>query len=117
MKSEEEASEIDESSDKELLGKRKGGGILCTSDPGSTSQGSHCDCDRDFHGCLRGAKSNIADTIGNVYFNVIKVPCIRKVRKAVCTDRGRYSRNENNCEAWAYQELGMQFVPTEHHYE
>lgn len=78
---------------------------------------SHCDCDRDFHGCLRGAKSNIADTIGNVYFNVIKVPCIRKVRKAVCTDRGRYSRNENNCEAWAYQELGMQFVPTEHHYE
>ncbi|CAN7986432.1 unnamed protein product [Ixodes hexagonus] len=39
---------------------------------------SHCDCDLDFHGCLRKAKNNIADTIGNVYFNVIKVPCIRK---------------------------------------
>lgn len=78
---------------------------------------SHCDCDRDFHGCLRGTKNNIADTIGHVYFNVIKVPCIRKVRKAVCTERGRYSRKENNCEAWAYQELGMQFVPTEHPYE
>lgn len=78
---------------------------------------SHCDCDRDFYNCLRRAKSHIADTIGNVYFNVIKVPCIRKVRKPVCTDRGRrYGRSDSSCEAWAYQELGMQFVPTERHY-
>lgn len=79
---------------------------------------SHCDCDRDFYNCLRRAKSHIADTIGNVYFNVIKVPCIRKVRKPVCTDRGRrYGRSDSSCEAWAYQELGMQFVPTERHYD
>ncbi|KAL3227937.1 hypothetical protein MRX96_003875 [Rhipicephalus microplus] len=78
---------------------------------------SHCDCDRDFYNCLRRAKNHIADAIGNVYFNVIKVPCIRKVRKPVCTDRGRrFSRSESSCETWAYQELGMQFVPTEHHY-
>ncbi|KAG0414298.1 hypothetical protein HPB47_008547 [Ixodes persulcatus] len=37
-KPEEEASEMDETSDKEMLGKRKGEGILCTVDPGSTSQ-------------------------------------------------------------------------------
>ncbi|KAG0428970.1 hypothetical protein HPB47_024094 [Ixodes persulcatus] len=37
-KPEEEASEMDESSDKEMLGKRKGEEILGTVDPGSTSQ-------------------------------------------------------------------------------
>ncbi|KAG0429770.1 hypothetical protein HPB47_023292, partial [Ixodes persulcatus] len=46
MKSDEEASEMDETSDKEMLGKRKGEQILCTSDPGSTSQGERAESKR-----------------------------------------------------------------------
>ncbi|KAG0430591.1 hypothetical protein HPB47_022559 [Ixodes persulcatus] len=46
MKSDEEASEMDETSDKEMLGKRKGEQNLCTSDPGSTSQGERAESKR-----------------------------------------------------------------------
>ncbi|KAM7293379.1 hypothetical protein ISCGN_026509, partial [Ixodes scapularis] len=46
VKSDEEASEMDETSDKEMLGKRKGEQVLCTSDPGSTSQGERAESKR-----------------------------------------------------------------------
>ncbi|XP_064459882.1 group 3 secretory phospholipase A2-like [Ornithodoros turicata] len=78
---------------------------------------SHCDCDKDFYQCLRRAKSHIADAIGNVYFNVIRVPCIRKVRTAVCSEAPGHLRKEGTCEAWAYEESGMRFVPTERKYD
>ncbi|KAG0433283.1 hypothetical protein HPB47_020058 [Ixodes persulcatus] len=46
IKSDEEASEMDETSDKEMLGKRKGEQVLYTSDPGSRSQGERAESKR-----------------------------------------------------------------------
>lgn len=47
---------------------------------------SHCDCDADFYRCLREARSRTADMLGNLYFNVMKLQCIREERLKVCRE-------------------------------
>lgn len=37
---------------------------------------SHCDCDDDFLKCLKSKKRNISDLMGNIYFNILELPCI-----------------------------------------
>ncbi|XP_047352600.1 uncharacterized protein LOC124950211 [Vespa velutina] len=37
---------------------------------------SHCSCDALFYICLKATKNSIADLMGNIYFNIIRVPCI-----------------------------------------
>ena len=39
---------------------------------------SHCVCDRDFYSCLKNVNSKLSNTIGNVYFNVLKLQCIEE---------------------------------------
>ncbi|XP_022669813.1 acidic phospholipase A2 PA4-like isoform X2 [Varroa destructor] len=39
---------------------------------------SHCDCDTDFFNCLAEVDNQAADTIGVLYFNTMKVPCLRE---------------------------------------
>ena len=39
---------------------------------------SHCACDDEFFSCLRRLNTPIARMIGNIYFNVIQVPCIEE---------------------------------------
>ncbi|OQR78348.1 hypothetical protein BIW11_06466 [Tropilaelaps mercedesae] len=39
---------------------------------------SHCDCDTDFFNCLVAADSQAADTVGSLYFNAMKVQCLRE---------------------------------------
>ena len=61
--------------------------------PGQTKYGttnmrlhmvSHCSCDQRFRSCLKMAKTDAADSIGNIFFNILKEPCIvfsmRRVR-------------------------------------
>jgi len=45
----------------------------------------HCTCDERFRSCLRMAKTMSADVVGNMFFNVIKIPCFVFTRKKVCT--------------------------------
>ncbi|XP_076331620.1 uncharacterized protein LOC143236865 isoform X2 [Tachypleus tridentatus] len=39
---------------------------------------SHCDCDRQFLKCLKSNRSRVADLMGNFFFNVLKVKCLRE---------------------------------------
>ncbi|KAL9980055.1 hypothetical protein ACROYT_G008594 [Oculina patagonica] len=36
---------------------------------------SHCDCDSDFYQCLKVANTETAKKVGEIFFNVLKVPC------------------------------------------
>lgn len=47
---------------------------------------SHCDCDADFYRCLREVRSRTADMLGNLYFNVMKLQCMREERVKVCRE-------------------------------
>jgi len=47
---------------------------------------SHCDCDADFYRCLREVHSRTADMLGNLYFNVMKLQCMREERMKVCIE-------------------------------
>ncbi|KAI4480261.1 hypothetical protein M0804_010259 [Polistes exclamans] len=40
---------------------------------------SHCTCDELFYNCLKNTKNSIADLLGNIYFNIIRVPCIEDI--------------------------------------
>ncbi|XP_022697532.1 uncharacterized protein LOC111265270 [Varroa jacobsoni] len=40
---------------------------------------SHCACDNDFRNCLMDSQSHSASAIGNMYFNVLRVPCLQEV--------------------------------------
>ena len=39
---------------------------------------SHCECDKDFFNCLKSVNSKLSNTIGHVYFNVLKLQCIEE---------------------------------------
>ncbi|XP_066995686.2 group 3 secretory phospholipase A2 [Anabrus simplex] len=45
---------------------------------------SHCDCDNMLYFCLKSAKNPTADILGNLYFNVIKVPCVDDIYGPTC---------------------------------
>lgn len=47
---------------------------------------SHCDCDADFYRCLREAHSKTADMLGNLYFNVMKLQCLREEPMKLCRE-------------------------------
>lgn len=37
---------------------------------------SLCRCDDDLFNCLRESRSNTASILGNIYFNLVQIPCI-----------------------------------------
>lgn len=52
---------------------------------------SHCDCDSEFYHCLKKANSETAKKVGNIFFNVLQVPCFisqkgKSCRKEKCKD-------------------------------
>ncbi|XP_072751663.1 uncharacterized protein [Anoplolepis gracilipes] len=49
---------------------------------------SHCTCDKALYQCLKAANHPTANLMGQIYFNIIKVPCIEDTR------RNRYSSSE-----------------------
>ena len=48
---------------------------------------SHCDCDHDFYKCLKESNNSFAYTIGNFYFNILKVHCLKEEQKVVCVKK------------------------------
>lgn len=61
---------------------------------------SHCTCDKALYQCLKAANHPTANLMGQIYFNLIKVPCIED------TKRNRYSSSE----------LARTFVPVKRGY-
>lgn len=47
---------------------------------------SHCDCDEDFLKCLKRSTNSYATMLGNFYFNVLKVQCIKEERPLICVE-------------------------------
>lgn len=47
---------------------------------------SHCECDTDFYRCLREIRSKTADMLGNLYFNVMKLQCLREEPMKMCRE-------------------------------
>lgn len=47
----------------------------------------HCTCDDRFRTCLRMAQTTAADTVGNLFFNVINIPCFVFKQEKVCTSK------------------------------
>ena len=66
-------------------------------EPGQTKYGltnvrihtvMHCSCDQRFRSCLKMARTDAADIVGNLFFNTINIPCfvfsLTKVRLPMC---------------------------------
>ncbi|XP_023707298.1 uncharacterized protein LOC111864343 [Cryptotermes secundus] len=48
---------------------------------------SHCACDNRLFHCLKAKNTPLARVMGNVYFNIIKVPCVEDI-PPVCDENG-----------------------------
>ncbi|XP_011633155.1 uncharacterized protein LOC105424558 isoform X1 [Pogonomyrmex barbatus] len=42
---------------------------------------SHCTCDKALYQCLKAANHPTANLMGQIYFNIVKVPCIEDIGK------------------------------------
>merc|ERR1711936_309442 len=70
-------------------------------EPGQTKYGltnvrihtvMHCSCDERFRSCLKMARTQAADIVGNLFFNVADIPCFVFSRNKVCTTRNWWGR-------------------------
>jgi len=52
----------------------------------------HCSCDERFRNCLKLVRTQAADIVGNLFFNVINIPCFVFSQEAVCTARNWWGR-------------------------
>lgn len=50
---------------------------LCNDSPLTRS---HCDCDAKFRRCLQNLNTEVANTLGALFFNVIQVTCFKERR-------------------------------------
>uniref|UniRef100_A0A183ATP6 PA2c domain-containing protein n=1 Tax=Echinostoma caproni TaxID=27848 RepID=A0A183ATP6_9TREM len=48
---------------------------------------SLCECDDRFLECLENAGTYAANRVGNIYFNLFKIPCFRRVNRTVCAEK------------------------------
>lgn len=47
---------------------------------------SHCDCDEDFSRCLKQVNNKVSEMLGNFYFNIMRVQCIKEEKALVCKE-------------------------------
>jgi len=47
----------------------------------------HCACDERFRSCLKLARTQAADIVGNLFFNIINIPCFVFSKNKVCVQR------------------------------
>ncbi|XP_044737877.1 phospholipase A2-like isoform X2 [Chrysoperla carnea] len=53
---------------------------------------SHCDCDARFRRCLQSLNTEVANTLGAVFFNVVQVTCFKERRPC-----SQWQRSKNQC--------------------
>jgi len=51
---------------------------------------SHCHCDAELNRCLKKSGQPTADIMGNIYFNLLKLPCVQTIGKSL-----RFQNNIN----------------------
>lgn len=61
---------------------------------------SHCDCDKEFFSCLKASRNKVADVIGNFYFNIMKIQCIKEHRPFVCVENRTEINGSQKCIKW-----------------
>ncbi|XP_014204343.1 acidic phospholipase A2 PA4 isoform X2 [Copidosoma floridanum] len=55
---------------------------------------SHCDCDAKFRRCLQSINTEVANTLGALFFNVIQVTCFKERRPCSQWQRNGYNESE-----------------------
>lgn len=61
---------------------------------------SHCDCDKEFHSCLKNTRNKFADAVGNFYFNFMKMQCIKEHRPFICIENRTEIDGGQQCVKW-----------------
>ncbi|XP_031831912.1 acidic phospholipase A2 PA4 isoform X2 [Nomia melanderi] len=78
---------------------------MITIPPGECSHGicnnspftrSHCDCDAKFRRCLQNLNSEVANTLGALFFNVVQVTCFEERRPCSQWQRNGYTESVSN---------------------
>ncbi|XP_015520383.1 acidic phospholipase A2 PA4 [Neodiprion virginianus] len=57
---------------------------------------SHCDCDAKFRRCLQSLNTEVANTLGALFFNVVQVTCFKERRPCSQWQRNGYPEAESN---------------------
>ncbi|XP_054010030.1 acidic phospholipase A2 PA4-like, partial [Hylaeus anthracinus] len=57
---------------------------------------SHCDCDAKFRRCLQNLNTEVANTLGALFFNVIQVACFKERRPCSQWQRVGYEESVSN---------------------
>ncbi|XP_017884610.1 acidic phospholipase A2 PA4 isoform X2 [Ceratina calcarata] len=57
---------------------------------------SHCDCDAKFRRCLQNLNSEVANTLGALFFNVVQVTCFKERRPCSQWQRTGYTESVSN---------------------
>lgn len=66
---------------------------ICNNSPFTRS---HCDCDAKFRRCLQNLNTEVANTLGALFFNVIQVTCFKERRPCSQWQRNGYEESEWN---------------------
>ncbi|XP_015183815.1 PREDICTED: acidic phospholipase A2 PA4-like isoform X2 [Polistes dominula] len=66
---------------------------ICNNSPFTRS---HCDCDAKFRRCLQNLNTEVANTIGALFFNVIQVTCFKERRPCSQWQRNGYDEAVSN---------------------
>lgn len=70
---------------------------ICNSSPFTRS---HCDCDAKFRRCLQNINTEVANTLGALFFNVIQVTCFKERRP--CSQWQRYSIQKYSSKSYKF---------------
>ncbi|XP_055374843.1 phospholipase A2 phaiodactylipin [Condylostylus longicornis] len=66
---------------------------------------SHCDCDAKFRRCLQAVNTEVANTLGAVFFNVVQITCFRERNPCTIYQRMGYNKSMSDelCSQWKYR--------------
>ncbi|XP_011503495.1 PREDICTED: acidic phospholipase A2 PA4 [Ceratosolen solmsi marchali] len=78
---------------------------ICNTSPFTRS---HCDCDAKFRRCLQTINTEVANTLGALFFNVIQVTCFKERRPCSQWQRNGYAEAE-----WARLCSQYKFQPSD----
>eukprot|EP00090_Calanus_glacialis_P026705 TRINITY_DN41985_c0_g1_i1.p1 TRINITY_DN41985_c0_g1~~TRINITY_DN41985_c0_g1_i1.p1 ORF type:complete len:129 (-),score=29.30 TRINITY_DN41985_c0_g1_i1:135-521(-) len=56
------------------------------------TQVMHCSCDQRFRSCLKMARTFISESVGNIYFNLVDVPCFVFIEQKKCVSVNWWGR-------------------------
>jgi len=71
---------------------------------------SHCECDDQFHTCLKTSGDDVSEMVGNLFFNVIGNKCFVLKQTKVCMKRSWWGK----CDKWKKQSQAELREPLEY---